>query len=99
MNYPIILDGAEPYDLGAHILHALHRTTLPLKVTSGPREPRLSETLPRPAEFPIVPGVFWSAGVWIGQRGYVRKRFSLTAYGTYATAWEAACAWVQSHDE
>lgn len=94
MIYPTNPDGLEPYDLGAHILHALHRTTLSLKVTSGPREPRPSEALPRPAEFPIVPGVFWSAGVWIGQRGYLRKRFSLTAYGTYAAAWDAACNWV-----
>lgn len=94
MNYPTNPDGLKPYDLGAHILHALKRTALPLKVTSGPREPRLSETLPRPAEFPVVPGVFWSAGVWIGQRGYLRKRFSLTAYGTYAAAYDAAVAWV-----
>lgn len=88
----------EPYDLGAHILHALHRTALPLKVDNGPREPRPSETLERPAEFPHVPGVFWSGGAWHGLRGYTRKRFSLTAYGTFAAAWEAACAWVREEE-
>lgn len=98
MNYPIILDGAEPYDLGAAILNALRRTALPLKVSAGPREPRPSEALLRPAEFPVVPGVFWRAGVWIGQRGYLRKRFSLTAYGTYAAAYDAAVAWVRKEE-
>lgn len=96
IDYPIL--PGEPYDLGAHILDALRRTALPLKVGSGPREPRPSEARERPAEFPVVPGVFWSAGVWIGQRGYLRKRFSLTAYGTYTAAWDAACAWVQNDE-
>lgn len=98
MNYPTNPDGLEPYDLGAAILHALRRTALPLKVDSGPRAPRPSETRERPAEFPTVPGVFWSAGVWIGQRGYLRKRFSLTVYGSYAAAWDAAVAWVREKE-
>lgn len=99
MNYPIILDNAEPYDLAAHILHALHRTALPLAIDKGPREPRPSEVLDRPAEFPHVPGVFWSGGVWVANRGYLRKRFGLTAYGSYAAAWDAACAWVREGQE
>lgn len=96
MIYPIILDGAEPYDLAAHILHALRGKAPPL---AAPRGPRPSEVRERPAGFPTVPGVFWSGGVWVGQRGYVRKRFSLTAYGTYAAAWEAACRWVKEGSE
>jgi hypothetical protein len=91
-DYPIL--PGEPYDLGAAILHALRKTTPPSAPPAGPRAPRPSEEVARPAEFPHVPGVFWSGGAWHGLRGYTRKRFSLTAYGTYAAAWEAACAWV-----
>lgn len=98
MNYPIILDGAEPYDLniGTAVERAIR--TAPNAPPAGPREPRPSEAIERPAEFPTVPGVFWSAGVWIGQRGYLRKRFSLTAYGTYAAAYDAAVSWVREEE-
>lgn len=38
-DYPIILEGSLPYDLGAHILHAYYSSILPLAIgdATGPK--------------------------------------------------------------
>ena len=76
----------ELYDLGAHILDALHRRQ-PVHNAAPHRKRK------RPNELPVISGIFWHSGVWFARVGAAQKRFG----STVDDFWKAV-AWKEGHE-